>query len=203
MSTIHASSMIALSPKMLAVTMIGITLVAITISIVVSRPAEPQIPPLMRPVPDTDADGVPDDLDLLPLGNAGVRVWVHDFAARNSCGNILPLFNPKCQPEFTLRIDADQDGVWDGEYKQEFKDTNIITTVFDETLDVPDAATRVRLYLIVVDKDGGDTIDYWSADYSQFGSIEVSLRQGVQSLTMSGSGSVSASISFEISVVPY
>lgn len=195
--------MIALSPKLLVVTMIGITLIGVSVTIVINRPPERQVPPVMRHVPDTDGDGVPDDQDLLIRGDAGIRVQVESFQAKNSCGNLLPLFNPRCQPKFMLSIDTNLDGFWDETYEKAFKDTNTVSSVFDEVVDVPDSATRVRVYLTIVDQDGGDSIDFWSAHYPQLGSIDISLCQGSQSLDMEGHSSVSASLSLIVDVVSY
>lgn len=187
--------------KYLALTLVGITILSVTVVVTLPQ-AEKAIGPMVE-IPDRDKDGVPDDRDLDPGGNALVKLSLTEFHGKDACGNWLPLGNPACDPEFQVEWDINMDGNRDGHLSKKYTDTNSITNVLQETIDIPEDSTRIWVIVQIIDRDGDEVLDYWSDMSPNWGYVELRLTHGGESISLSGHGEVSGSLSILVEVSPF
>ena len=198
-TTAKSGIMTIVSTRLLAIALVSVTLISVTVVVLTNRPVPPVVP--IETVPDTDHDGVADDADILVTGNGGLLVEILNFRAHEGCRNVLPLLSPACDPQFTVRLDYERDGKWDASQTEAYQDANSIDKPFSHSFDVPDNANRVYLELTILDLDGNDVVDYWSAFAKDFGPFEISPRTPTQTFSLQGTTSVSAELVLVIRLV--
>lgn len=185
---------------LLGVSVIGLTLFSFTF---VSSPPQEEFYPVYE-IGDGDKDTYPDDVDFYLNGDGGVRITVTSFEGRDSCKNILPLLNPRCQPKFWIAIDTDGDGKFDdveGNDERSFKDRNAVEDALSVKANIPDDFTRVVFLIRVKDTDGDNWIDYWPGDKRSHGYFEFNLREGSRTWTYEGDGEVRCRIVVKAEII--
>lgn len=103
---------------------------------------------------DSDGDGVPDNEDFWDSGNGGVRISITHFSG--DCDNWFG----SCEPEFTIKVDVDNDGVYEQSKTRTFGDYDEMYDVMEFDVDIEDDQSAIAFTIEVWDDDGNDKIDY-------------------------------------------
>lgn len=147
---------------------------------------------------DFDGDGVPDNEDFYDSGNGGVEIKISDFVG--SCGNWLE----PCEPKFRLLVDGNGDGSYEQVRERSFGDTDTVQEVMVERFDIPDAATKVKFKIEVLDQNslvGGDHMDYLSHLDDRWGFFESDLTSGHSQWTKKGNDTPFCSFRVVVNIV--